>query len=105
MSRTERKRDKYSWQYVDINNPEDHVYLEDKMYKVSELSSRQKRKVKAMMKTDAKAVSNAPADFRKSIEKSKRAKDKAEINKINSQANYKGYNFNPRKNDANWNWW
>jgi hypothetical protein len=48
---------------------------------------------------------NAPKWFRKSLDKIKRAKDKAELTKINKTGVYDDYSFTPRHKDMNWEWW
>jgi len=48
---------------------------------------------------------NAPKWFRKSLDRSKRAKDKAELTKINKTGVYDEYVFLRRRKDMNWEWY
>ena len=48
---------------------------------------------------------NAPKDFRQALEAIRRAKAKAEVRKIQRGGDYDNYNFDPIKEDMNWNWW
>lgn len=49
-------------------------------------------------------MGNAPKWFRKELESIRRAKAKSEIKRVNKNIDY-DYNFDPIKNDMNWNWW
>ena len=48
---------------------------------------------------------NAPKDFRKSLDRIKRAKEKATVCKMMVTGEYDNYTFDPRKNDAGWYYW
>ena len=48
---------------------------------------------------------SAPSDFRRMINREKRAKMKAEINRINKQGDYENYSFDKWTKDAGWLYW
>jgi len=48
---------------------------------------------------------NAPAGYRRSLNSVRRAKDKAETNRILRQGDYENYCFYPWYKDAGWYWW
>lgn len=50
-------------------------------------------------------MGNAPKHYRKMLDRSKRAKESAELKRILKSTNYEDYSFMLRKKDANYNWW
>ena len=48
---------------------------------------------------------NAPKNWRKMIDRSKKSKEKAETSRILKQWDFEDYGFNPRKRDAGWYYW
>jgi hypothetical protein len=48
---------------------------------------------------------NAPADYRRSVTREQRAKDKMVTRSIMKSGNYEEYGYNPWKKDAGYNYW
>jgi len=47
----------------------------------------------------------APKGFRKSLDRSKKVKEKMQTRKILKTGDYDNYSYNPRKKDAGWFYW
>ena len=48
---------------------------------------------------------SAPAQFRRELDRIKRAKNNQEMRRVNKQGDYENYSFVPFKKDAGWEYW
>lgn len=103
MSRTVRRKD-----YVPYWVCTDWERIEDRYQRV-QLDGEKKKlalvQYHADWGTGAYWCGNAPAWFRRDLERVKRAKDKAELKRIMTKGDYEEYSFNPRRDDVGWLWW
>jgi len=105
MSRTYRKPN-HNWYNTNINDPEDWHYFNGILIEIKDCTPKQISIIKAALQSDKLCgMGTPPAWFRKELEAEKRAKDKAEIKRINVQGDHDEYSFNPRKDDVAWEWW
>lgn len=104
MSKTIRRKHEQipKWARVD-------GHWEGRLYIETELQGKELAKAAAIYHSDMGCgyswSGNAPKDFRKSIDRIKRAKEKAETRRILKERDFENYNFNPRKRDAGWLYW
>lgn len=103
MSRTYRRKGKI------YENFYDYYFRFGGVFREPPYTEHEKKIIFAIIHSDSNKrrcwLANAPARFRRDIERNKRAKDKNELRRINKQGDYEEYSFNPRRKDAAWLWW
>ena len=113
MSRTYRRKnsrvDFKNWHYSRYFSSRGYNWWDFRDFECpEELSTNYKKYVKAYYHKDTNHYGwngNAPASFRRSLNRLRRGRDSNEIKRINAHGNYEEYSFDPWKKDAGWLYW
>jgi hypothetical protein len=107
MSRTiRRKNDK--WEYKWVCHEWEWIN-EDTQYRqliwIPITGIRKAQEIAEYHEDKPPGVRNCPAHFRRAKNKRTRSREKARTRRMLREGNFNNYYFNPRKRDANWDWW